>query len=214
MARRGNESIGEDRAKVRVLFAEVEGNNQSVQEALRTMVSAMSRPVRMVYAKGNNDAPALAQQDNGLESLDDQFEAETPAEESSATEVNGGRKPRGSGRRIDRNAGIAMVPDLNFRPDGHPTLREFFGQKEPSSDMEQILVVIYYMQHMMALSKIGPGHIRTALHDVGKSIPLDLKQTVRNMSGKKAWVKFSDLNDITTATAGENHVRHDMGKNG
>ena len=48
MARRGNDPAGEDKAKVRVLFAEVEGNNESVQEALRTMVSAMSQPVRVI----------------------------------------------------------------------------------------------------------------------------------------------------------------------
>jgi hypothetical protein len=49
MAKRGSESIsGTDKAKVRVFFAEVEGNNESIQEALQTMVSAMSRPVRII----------------------------------------------------------------------------------------------------------------------------------------------------------------------
>jgi hypothetical protein len=49
MAKRNNEpTSGADKAKVRVFFAEVEGNNESVQEALRTMVSAMSRPVRVI----------------------------------------------------------------------------------------------------------------------------------------------------------------------
>jgi len=80
--------------------------------------------------------------------------------------------------------------------------------------MEEILVVVYYMQNMMKVPKIGLGHIRTALRDVGKGIPLDLKQTVRNMRNKKAWVKYTELDNITTATAGENHVLHDMGKKG
>ena len=51
MARRNNDSTGEDKAKVRVLFAEVEGNNETVQEALRTMISAMSRPARIVQVR-------------------------------------------------------------------------------------------------------------------------------------------------------------------
>jgi hypothetical protein len=42
MAKRSSEfASGTDKAKVRVFFAEVEGNNESVQEALRTMVSAI-----------------------------------------------------------------------------------------------------------------------------------------------------------------------------
>ena len=47
MARRnGNEpALATDKAKIyRVFFVEVEGNNESVQEALKTMVSAMNRP--------------------------------------------------------------------------------------------------------------------------------------------------------------------------
>ena len=39
MAKRSNDPTpGTDKAKVRVFFAEVEGNNESVQEALKTMV--------------------------------------------------------------------------------------------------------------------------------------------------------------------------------
>jgi hypothetical protein len=214
MARRGNDPTGGDKAKVRVLFAEVDGNNESVQEALRTMVSAMSRSVRMVHVKANGELPAIAPQDIDADSVDDALDSDSVAEEPSQSESNAGRKPRGSGPKTDRNAGIALVPDLNFRPEKHPPLREFFAGKAPSSDMEEILLVVYYMQHMMKVSKVGLGHIRTALGDVGKSIPLDLKQTIRNIRGKKAWVKYTELDDITTATAGENHVLHDMGKKG
>jgi len=40
MVRRNNESaFSADKAKVRVFYAEVEGNNQSVQEALKTMLA-------------------------------------------------------------------------------------------------------------------------------------------------------------------------------
>jgi hypothetical protein len=48
MARRNNEpAFSADKAKVRVFYAEVEGNNESVQEALKTML-AMSRPARVI----------------------------------------------------------------------------------------------------------------------------------------------------------------------
>ena len=64
MARRNSEpSSSVDRAKVRVFFAEVEGNNESVQEALKTMVSAMSRPVRVLSdQRSNGRASALLEQ--------------------------------------------------------------------------------------------------------------------------------------------------------
>jgi hypothetical protein len=212
MARRSNDSTGEDKAKVRVLFAEIEGNNETVQEALRTMISAMSRPVRIVHVKANGETPTLTQQDVESDSVDEVLDRDSFSEESSQSETNGGRKPRGSGPKTDRNAGIALVHDLDFRPQGHPALREFFAEKDSGNDMENILVVLFYMQHTIRVSKIGLGHIRTALADVKKSIPLDLRQTIRNMRDRKAWVKYSELDDITTATAGDNQVLHDMGK--
>jgi hypothetical protein len=212
MVRRNSDSAGDDKAKVRILFAEVEGNNETVQEALRTMVSAMSRPARVVHFKPNGEPPALTQPDLIPDGVEEVLDSEDVAEEPRQTETNSGRKQRGSGPKIDRNAGIALVHDLDFRPEGCPTLREFFADRSPTADMEQILVVLYFMQHKMRISKIGANHIITGLKDVGKSIPLDLKQTIRNMRGKKAWVKFSDIEDISTATAGDNHVNHDMGK--
>jgi hypothetical protein len=213
MARRSNESTGDDKAKVRVLFAEVEGNNETVQEALRSMISAMSRPARIIQIKANGDTPALIQ-DLEPDSVDEVPDRESLTEDSPQAESNTGRKPRGSGSKADRNAGIGLVHDLDFRPEGHPTLRDFFAEKSPSTDMEQILVVVYYMQHKMHISKIGAGHVLTGLRDVGKSIPLDLKQTIRNLRDRKAWLKFSDIDDISTATAGDNHVTHDIGKKG
>src|SRR5260370_11608038 len=55
MARRNNEPLsGADKAKVRVFFAEVEGNNESVREALKTMLSAMSRPLRVISKQQPN----------------------------------------------------------------------------------------------------------------------------------------------------------------
>jgi hypothetical protein len=56
MAKRNNEpTSGADKAKVRVFFAEVEGNSESVQ-ALRTMVSAMRR----IIQNGHSGATAQA----------------------------------------------------------------------------------------------------------------------------------------------------------
>lgn len=216
MARRGNDPATEDKAKVRVLFAEVEGNNESVQEALRTMVSAMSQPVRVIQVKTNGETPPalLTQPGLVLDSGGEMQDRDSAIEESPQSETNGTRKPRGSGPKTDRNANIALVHDLNFRPEGQPGLREFFAEKAPSTDMENVLVVLYYLQHKMGVSKIGPGHILTALRDVGKSIPADLRQTIYNMRNRKAWVKYTDFDDIKTATAGENHVLHDMGKKG
>ncbi len=87
MVRRNNEATsGADKAKVRVFFAEVEGNNESVQEALKTMLSAMSRPVRVISEqRANGNASVLLQQADGEvveDAIDQGEEVEALGEES------------------------------------------------------------------------------------------------------------------------------------
>jgi hypothetical protein len=82
------------------------------------------------------------------------------------------RKPRGTGKKVDRNAGLNLVPDLNFRPNGKKALKEFVDEKSPKNDVEVTLTTVYYMQDVMALSKIGPAH----------------------------WLNFTDIEDVRTTT--------------
>jgi hypothetical protein len=214
MAKRGSDqTLGADKAKVRVFFAELEGNNESVQEALKTMVSAMNRPVRVISEQKTNGGTTLLAQTADTEEAEETIEQadEFDALNEESTSANA-RKPRGSGKKVDRNASLALVPNLNFRPDGKQAFKQFLDDKKPKNDLESALAAVYYMQHVMNLAKIGPGHVMTAFKEVGISIPVDLKQTIRNIKNSRVWLNFSDIEDIRTTTQGENHVEHEMGK--
>lgn len=138
MARRNNDpTSGADKAKVRVFFAEVEGNNDSVQEALKTMVSAMSRPVRVISEQKTNGEAVLLAQQSVVEEIDERGEQpEEVAEVGEESSSLAARKARGTGKKVDRNSGLNLVPDLNFRPSGKQTLKEFVEEKGPTSDLE------------------------------------------------------------------------------
>ncbi len=216
MAKRvSDQTVVPDRAKVRVIFAEVEGNNESVQEALRTMVSAMSRPVKIVSEPrlAENGASLLGQAEASIDEEAAQHVEEVEAP-SDAQPSNSERAPRGSGKKIDRNAGLQLVPNLNFRLTGEKSFKDFVSEKDPKNDVDVVLLALYYMQHVMKLQKIGPNHLMTAFKEVGKPIPLDLKQTIRNVMNRKMFLNFSDIDDIRTTTQGDNVVEHEMGKSG
>jgi hypothetical protein len=212
MAKRSNEPIsGADRAKVRVIFAEVEGNNESVQEALRTMVSAMSRPVRVISEQKTNGKTSTLLQQTDVDEVEDTVDQAEEAESMGEDQLTQNtRAPRGSGKKTDRNAGIELVPNLNFRPNEKQALKDFMEEKGPKNDVEAVLTTLYYMQHVMALQKIGPAHLRTAFKEAGKGIPVDLKQTIRNIKKSKMWLNFTDIEDLRTTTQGDNFVEHEM----
>ncbi|MGI3901590.1 MAG: hypothetical protein ACRYGP_27770 [Janthinobacterium lividum] len=213
MAKRSTESpSGADKAKVRVFFAQVEGNNDSIQEALKTLTLAMGRSSatgaepRIV---GNTASLVEHGEASLTDDVSDQMDDHAEAEDIEATSA---RKPRGTGKRFDRNAGLGFVPDLNFRPSGKQTLKEFVDTKGPKTDIELALVSLYYLQNMMVTSNITPSHVMTAFKEAGWKIPGDLKQTLRNAKKQKVWMKFSDMNDIKTTTQGDNFVEHEMKK--
>lgn len=214
MAKRNNEpAYTGDKAKVRILFAEVEGNNESVQEALRTMVSAMSRPVRLMPEPRTNGSSTLLLQNPDIEEVEEAIgEVEEGTKVVEESESSTARKPRGSGKKSDRNAGLILVADLNFWPPEKQSLKQFVDEKAPKNDLECVLATVYYMQHSMTLDKIGPGHVMTAFKEAGKAIPVDLRQTIRNAKSSKIWINFTDLDSIRTTTQGENFVEHEMGK--
>ena len=214
MAKRSSEPIsGTDKAKVRVFFAELEGNNESVQEALRTMVSAMSRPVRVISDQKADGRPTVLLEKGDIQEVEEPIE-QLPEVEASGddTTPQSARKARGTGRKIDRNAGLELVPDLNFRPSGKPALKDFLEVKNPTNDMQAVLVMVYYMQRTMEVTKIGPAHVMTAFKEAKRAIPVDLRQTIRNIKKSKMWLNFSDLDDIRTTTQGDNFVEHEMDK--
>jgi len=218
MAKRNNDPPAAEKAKVRVFFAEVEGSNESVQDALKTMltVAAMGRasqPVRVVSdQKVNGNAavlPPMSEVEEVEEAADQGEEAEVFEGEAAPPPT---RKLRGTGKKVDRNQGLKLVPNLDFVQKEKKSLKQFLDEKKPKSDLETTLAMVYYMQHVMMLSKIGPAHVMTAYREVGKQIPVAVQQTIRNIRDKKIWLNFTDIEDVTTTTQGVNFVEHQMGK--
>lgn len=223
MAKRSNEQdVSPDKGGMRILYVELNGNNSSLQEGLRTLVQAMNKPVQVAPPPprrlvANENVPPSAAEEKESDLFNQPSNgAETDIVEpldSTQTSSNGPtRRPRGEGPKKDRNAGIDLVPDVDLVQESGTSLKEFVGQKKPSTAEEQVLVFAYYLKHHVKVSPIGPGHILTCFTHLDKRKPLDLKQTIRNFAKSKGWLTCVDMNDLKLTTAGENHVKHELGK--
>lgn len=210
MAKRGHDNDGRpDKGKIRILYLEVDGNNDSIQEALKTMAQTMKQPLHVI---GPARAAVPAAAITNTEAADSEVEEVEEVENAEVTEPDDQPAPRkrGPGVKKDWNAGIALIPNLDFMPSGKSPLKQFVVDKKPSNDMETVLVVVYYMQHMMDMPSVSPGHIRTAMKEVGAAIPPNLKQTIRNVKGKRIWINYTDIEQIRTTTQGDNYVEFQM----
>ena len=224
MAKRPSEQNGQrPNSRLRVLFVELDGADTTIEEALRT-VERMRRSAEIVQppVKRIVDSATTAETKGALDESIHADTAQTSDDEESLADVeaeqtpsaSGARLKRGQGPKKDRNAGIELIGDLDFLPEGKPALKAYFTEKAPTSDMDQVLVLCYYLQHILELSAIKPGHILSGFRHVGKPVPVDLKQTIRNIKKEKAWLSFTDLESIRMTTEGDNRVEHELVKNG
>lgn len=230
MARGNNDrDQGTEKGKVRVFFAEVEGSNQTLQDVLRTVSQMLPRAVEVKLPPKLVQNGAAAAVPNARPAEPDLFNQEAAtsevvdAVESDQPDMGApiaARKKRGEGTKTERNAGISPVADLNFVPKDKVALKVFFAEKAPVTDMEQVLVIGYYLKQTLGVSTFGPGHIFAGFKHVNKPIPVDLRQTMRNMKPMvgtkqgKGWLNFTDVEAARLTTEGENVVEHELPRNG
>ena len=176
----------------------------------QALQATQSRPVaRPAKAIESVAKPAEASLFGPPEATEETTDVEATGDAATGTPR---RAQRGQGPKQDRNAGIAVVGDVDFVPNGKTPLKGFFAEKKPKTDMDQVLVICYWLQHILAVPAITPGHVLSGLKHVAEPIPKDLAQTIRNAAKKKGWFNVSDINAIRLTTVGENVVEHELGK--
>lgn len=216
-----------DKGKMRIFYVELEGSNQSLQDSLRLLAASINKPVvAPTTPRATLPAPTV----NERQPDSDSIESPPDSTETSGTPDNAlndtasgfvddsspdgsSIRKRGSGTKQDRNAGLKLIPDLDFRPTGQNSLRDFFESKtEGCTAEEKLLVCAYYLTHTMKIVSISPDHLLTAFKEVNARVPADIRQTLRNMSAKKAWLKSEGTGNFQITTQGENCVEHDLPK--
>ncbi len=190
------------RGRIRVFFAEFEGDNETIQEGLQVIsvaASNMFQPSpKTIKVLSASTVPS--DEDELLEEVD----LEDQEEELS---VPTNSKPKKSSYKPPT---MAIVKDLDLRPEGEPSCREFYFQKNPTTQEQAIAVAVYYLKRVLELDKITPDHVFTCFKDIGRRTPKNLPQTIRDTAKNKGWVDTSERGNIKITNHGENLVEHDL----
>ena len=212
-----------EKGKIRVLFIELEGNDQTLQDGLRTVAQMLPRPVEVKVSPKLVQNSSASTAPNARPAEPDLFNQEvvTPevvqtveGDQPDAGESNTPRRKRGEGANRDRNAGLAIVKALNLHPDGKESLKTFVAKKKPKSQEEHIAVYIFYLKSVIEEPAVGFDHIFTCFKETGVRMPGDLPQTCRNAASKKGWIDTADANDLKQTTRGYNLVEKDLPRAG
>lgn len=207
---------GDGKAKVRIFFAEIEGGDDTIQEGLRTLGQTLVRTtqpqvaprvVKPLQLDGSKPTDTAADQPTLFPP--DPESAEPDLLEDTAEEITQ-QPPKES--RPRKPSTYTIVTELNLRPADKPSLKDFFAQKKPEDNQEQIAVFVYYLSRILGETKIGPRHVYTCYKDVGGRVPVNISDVVAKTASRKGWIAATAAGGYTTTTMGENFVDHDLPK--
>ena len=192
--------------RVRVFFAEFEGDDQTIQEGMRAMSMAVNKtfqPARVVKYLPHppvEDMPLFPE--NGDE----------PADEDDVLQVD--TSPAGTRQKTKRKLPVmSLVKNLDFCPEGKPDLKAFYAEKQPKTQLEEIAVFVFYLRQVLGIEGVTPNHVFTCFDETGARTPNDTPQIIRNTGARKGWVDVS-ASGIEITTRGITFVKHDLPANG
>lgn len=199
--------------KLRVFFAEFEGSDETIQESLRLIGTAATRTFTAPQVP--RYLPPPAQGEVQSDSLDEQPDGFA---DDDAFDVVAEATPR-SQRPKRKAQSLSIVGDLDLRPDGEESFRDFWSAKRPKSQPEQLAVAIYYLELKLKLSGITPNHVYTCFKHVNENlpssikairIPSDMSASLRNCANRQGWIDTADGKNLKLTQPGENAVEHDL----
>lgn len=163
-------------------------------------------PLAAVPPLSATDAPV----EEGPEAL--QVVAETSAVAAEAPRTAPETKASTT-RRVRKTAAKRTYPrskDMNFRPEGKVSLRDFWAQKEPGNNHERNLVVVHYLEEVLEVGAIEVGHVLAGYDEVGVKSPAIPDNSLMVTASQKGWLDTSDMKAIRTTHGGRNAIQYDM----
>ncbi len=119
---------------------------------------------------------------------------------------------RGGGKRRASVASptVSVIKDLNLRPAGKQSFREFAESKKPANHKERGVVAVYYLTRTLELTNVSVDHVHTCFKDANWRVPANLRNMLAQAASVNGWLDTSSSSDIRITTIGENLVEHDL----
>ena len=199
----------QDKGRVRVFFAEIEGDNETIQDGLKAMAAAVGKTFQPTTVVKVLPSEQVVDGIDLKESEIVEAGPEDDLEELFSSGANGKSKPK----RKRKPPTMSLEKDLDLHPDGKQCLRDFFAEKNPTAQLSQVAVFVYWLGEIAGVNPITANHVYTCFdHIDGVKIPNDVPQIIRNAGSKHGWVDPKNTTDIRLATAGKNMVELDLPK--
>ena len=210
----------QDVADVVIFFARARGGSAVVAQSVQALAAAVQQAalpqiapkvIKSLSSKSaSQDKPAESTLFDGVSETDEQElsvgDVADPADSGMPGDAGGEKKAP----KARKNPTYSFVKDLNLRPQGKKSLKDFITEKAPQDQQARLAAIIYYLTKDLGLPNVGVNHVYTALKEIGERVPSDIAQIARNIAGRKGWLDSADSDDLKVTTRGENFVEHEL----
>lgn len=199
--------------RVRVFFAEVEGDDETIQAGLQAVAAAVGKtfqPKVVVRNVQSNTSTAIESDDDQLEQEADSFEAGWDDDSQVLDGIS--KKKKEKSKKAKKPQKLSIVADLDLKPASEQHLSTFYNSFSPTKQYEKITLCVYYLKKVLKIDGVSPDHVYSCMKEVGLTVPNDLAQTLRNIGNRQGVLDASDIKDVSVTTPGENLVEHKIAK--
>jgi hypothetical protein len=167
------------------------------------------------YEPNRGSMPPLPQQQHGPVTITSMpyvsAPAALPAEEATEeVSVPVSRPVKRPARKATAKKNFTVPRDLNFAPEGKPSLADFVAEKRPRNIDEKNLLACYYLREMLGIEEISIGHVLAVYKAAGWNAPGQPDTQLRNTAARLSWIDTANMKDIKVVWGGEHHVETKM----
>jgi hypothetical protein len=208
-------TVEQSTVKVRIIDFELSGSDQSLQESLQTIATALSRGSSPVPVARRLGSATTVPSTNAVSS-DEAEEVVDHEEENQVLDIP--KSPtveRKSPTSPKKPTVVKVLHDISFT-DASPSLKEFYDSKNPAKVvLANYLVIAYWFKNFTNIHELTADHFHTAFRHVGFPTPKDARQPMRDLKNSRdgRMMNGSAPNTAIISHLGENYVNA-MGKVG
>lgn len=200
--------------KVRIIEFELEGSDMSLQESLKSITSALSKPAivqisrspqRLVTTKATGEV--VNESDEQVEDLEPLDEVDYEEGQATVLVPPATKKPRKQARVVTPNLVNIRFDDVT------PKFADFVAQKDPKNDMQKYLCAAFWLKTYKETNEISVDHMYTAYKVMGWALPGVPVQPMRELAATrdKRFSKGTEKGHYAINHVGEGFVTTKMG---
>lgn len=183
-------------AKVKLVFVELEGSDETIQNAINTITRTLSSS-----GTTHRSLPHVLQSPAGEVVDGDIFAEEVDLDQEAGSSTVSTKKRVGTTtRRKPRTMEILDIDLLNHEK----PFREYYNAVNPKAVSKRYIMISYWLKEYPKISQINSDHIYTCLKAVNLTPPKDPTQPFRDLC-QNGWMKSvgNGMFEITHVGEGE-----------